>query len=136
MAGSCFWFIVIVCLIQFVLIVNLTFKLQSTTNDTNNLVNDIVTCPQTLVESSVTIPSQEKLNSSPASKPKVYGGVAATLLLHAPAWFQRRYTMMIQNTVANIPDDWVVQIFYTAVGQSKKGKCLFASVHPVYPPVE
>mmetsp|Transcript_59917 Transcript_59917/g.117813 ORF Transcript_59917/g.117813 Transcript_59917/m.117813 type:complete len:358 (-) Transcript_59917:32-1105(-) len=48
-------------------------------------------------------------------------GVAATLLLHAPTWFQRRYTMMIQNTVNNIPEDWVVQIFYTESGQSKHG---------------
>jgi hypothetical protein len=50
-----------------------------------------------------------------------YGGVAATLLLHAPTWFQRRYTMMIQNAVSNIPEDWVVQIFYTPSGQSKHG---------------
>lgn len=50
-----------------------------------------------------------------------YGGVAATLLLHAPTWFQRRYTMMIQNVVNNIPDDWVVQIFYTPSGQSQRG---------------
>eukprot|EP00428_Durinskia_dybowskii_P087177 CAMPEP_0170424166 /NCGR_PEP_ID=MMETSP0117_2-20130122/37407_1 /TAXON_ID=400756 /ORGANISM="Durinskia baltica, Strain CSIRO CS-38" /LENGTH=260 /DNA_ID=CAMNT_0010683005 /DNA_START=287 /DNA_END=1066 /DNA_ORIENTATION=- len=29
--------------------------------------------------------------------------------------------MMIQNTVNNIPEDWVVQIFYTESGQSKHG---------------
>jgi hypothetical protein len=51
-------------------------------------------------------------------KPK---GVAITLMLHTPLWYQRRYTMMIQNTVENIPDDWVVQVFYTAEGQSLKG---------------
>jgi hypothetical protein len=51
-------------------------------------------------------------------KPK---GVAVTLMLHTPLWYQRRYTMMIQNTIDNIPDDWVVQIFYTPQGGSLKG---------------
>jgi hypothetical protein len=49
-------------------------------------------------------------------------GVAASLLSHAPTWFQRRYyTVMIQNADANIPDDWLIQIFYTQDGQSLKG---------------
>jgi hypothetical protein len=48
-------------------------------------------------------------------------GVAITLMLHTPAWFQRRYTMMVQNAHENIPDDWVIQIFYTGEGQSLKG---------------
>jgi hypothetical protein len=55
----------------------------------------------------------------PFDKPPA--GVAVTLLLHAPTWFQRRYTMMIQNTISNIPEDWVVQIFYTPAGQSQHG---------------
>ena len=54
-------------------------------------------------------------------KSSVPKGVAATLLLHAPTWFQRRYTTMIQNAVNNIPEDWVVQIYYTTSGQSQHG---------------
>lgn len=88
-------------------------------------MNKAVTCPQDTAKFLAMQTALDKASIPPyttlSTEPKVYGGVAATLLLHAPAWFQRRYTMMIQNTVANIPDDWVVQIFYTAVGQSKKG---------------
>lgn len=50
-----------------------------------------------------------------------FRGAAVSLLLHAPGWFQRRYTMMIQNTHNNIPDDWVIQVFYTGAGQSLNG---------------
>jgi hypothetical protein len=48
-------------------------------------------------------------------------GVAVTMMLHAPKWFQRRYTMMVQNVHNNIPLDWVIQIFYTGLGQSLAG---------------
>ena len=40
-------------------------------------------------------------------------GVAVTLMLHAPRWFQRRYTVMVQNVLANLPPRWRVQIFST-----------------------
>lgn len=56
-----------------------------------------------------------------ASKEPVYQGVAATLLVHQPLWFQRRYTMMIQNIHANIPMDWVIQIFFFNDGTSMAG---------------
>ncbi|RYG61755.1 hypothetical protein EON64_18355, partial [archaeon] len=49
------------------------------------------------------------------------GGVAMTLLLHSPTWFQRRYTFMIENVASNVPSDWVVQVFHTNTGQSLKG---------------
>jgi len=49
------------------------------------------------------------------------GGVAAALLLHAPKWFQRRYTIMVLNAINNVPSNWVVQIFYTPAGQSQLG---------------
>lgn len=52
---------------------------------------------------------------------KKYAGVAACLTLHAATWFQRRYTAVVRNIRANIPDDWIVQIFYTAKGQSQNG---------------
>jgi len=64
---------------------------------------------------------QQKISSEDTPSKKVIGGVAATLMLHSPTWFQRRYTLMIQNAANNIPDDWVVQIFYTRTGQSQKG---------------
>jgi len=48
-------------------------------------------------------------------------GVAVTLMLHTPLWFQRRYTMMIFNILNNLPPNWRVQIFYTGEGQSVKG---------------
>eukprot|EP01031_Cornospumella_fuschlensis_P033219 gene33219-40192_t len=56
-----------------------------------------------------------------ASAPTPIGGVAMTLLLHSPTWFQRRYTFMIENVAHNVPADWVVQIFHTNTGQSLKG---------------
>ena len=61
--------------------------------------------------------------SSPSSpqQQQHYDGVAVSLLLHAPKWFQRRYTQMVQNVVNNIPKTWGVQIFYTPSGQSQMG---------------
>ncbi|KAJ1425696.1 hypothetical protein B484DRAFT_397830 [Ochromonadaceae sp. CCMP2298] len=51
----------------------------------------------------------------------VIGGVAVTLMLHSPTWFQRRYSMMIQNILNNIPANWKVQVFHTGAGQSQHG---------------
>ena len=48
-------------------------------------------------------------------------GVAVAVLLHAPKWFQRRYTIMVQNMHNNLPPNWKIQIFYTGAGQSKFG---------------
>ena len=50
-----------------------------------------------------------------------FTGVSATLMLNAPQWFQRRYTVMISNVLLNTPRDWAVQIFYTPSGQSQNG---------------
>lgn len=53
---------------------------------------------------------------------KKYAGVAVTLMLPVtPKWFQRRYSMMVQNIYNNIPADWQIQIFYTGKGQSRAG---------------
>ena len=60
--------------------------------------------------------------SKDVGKPeKKLDGVAATLMLHTPLWFQRRYTMMVFNILNNLPPNWKVQIFYTGEGQSVKG---------------
>jgi hypothetical protein len=48
-------------------------------------------------------------------------GVAATVMLHEPKWFQRRYTMMLNNVLQNLPPNWKLQIFYTGKGQSQAG---------------
>ena len=39
-----------------------------------------------------------------------YAGVAATMMLHSPKWFQRRYTVMVFNIINNLPPNWVVQV--------------------------
>jgi len=52
---------------------------------------------------------------------KIYNGVAATLMLNAPQWFQRRYSTMIANVLLNTPNDWAVQVFFADSGQSKHG---------------
>jgi hypothetical protein len=83
-------------------------------------------------ESVETSPSNLKIECMPTSSSKTisknndnsinkYPGAAVFLNLHQPRWFQRRYSMMIQNVINNIPDEWVVQIFWTAEGQSKSG---------------
>ncbi|KAL9187389.1 hypothetical protein ACHAXT_001492 [Thalassiosira profunda] len=59
--------------------------------------------------------------SASKERPPKFKGVAATLMMNNPKWFQRRYTMMIQNVLLNIPPEWGVQIFYTGNGQSQFG---------------
>jgi len=60
--------------------------------------------------------------NSAGPPPAVVGGVAAVVLLHAPKWFQRRYTLMIQNVYNNLPPGWVIQLFYLpGEGQSQAG---------------
>jgi len=43
---------------------------------------------------------------------KHYAGVAVTTFLGAPKWFQNRYTMMVNQVLALVEDDWIVQIVY------------------------
>lgn len=39
-------------------------------------------------------------------------GVAVTLFMGAPKWFQNRYSMMVNQVLASLPTGWKVQIFY------------------------
>lgn len=39
-------------------------------------------------------------------------GVAFTLFLGSPKWFQNRYSMMINLLHGALPKDWIIQIFY------------------------
>jgi hypothetical protein len=43
---------------------------------------------------------------------KVYGGVAVTTFLGAPKWFQNRYSLMINQVLTMLDDDWLVQVVY------------------------
>lgn len=53
---------------------------------------------------------------------KVYQGVAVTTFLGAPKWFQNRYTLMVNQVLAMIDNDWIVQIFYDpAVKMAREG---------------
>ena len=47
-------------------------------------------------------------------KSKRYAGVAVTVFLGSPRWFQNRYTMMINLLLGSLPEGWVVQIFYAS----------------------
>ena len=67
------------------------------------------------VPNPVTISTKALVTQSPPE------GVAVALLLHAPKWFQHRYTMMVSNIHSNIPPTWKIQLFYIANGGSQKG---------------
>jgi hypothetical protein len=59
------------------------------------------------------------LKQSPANYTDKLVGVAVTLFLHSPTWFQRRNTIMINNVRNNLPHGWKIQIFYMGYGQSQ-----------------
>jgi len=73
------------------------------------------------------MPSNELSNyklssvSSAASSSSPLEGVAVTIMLHEPNWFQKRYSMMLINILGNLPDNWALQVFYTGKGQSQSG---------------
>jgi hypothetical protein len=46
------------------------------------------------------------------SQEKSFHGVAATLFLGSPKWFQQRYSLMVNQMKASLPASWVIQIFY------------------------
>ena len=39
-------------------------------------------------------------------------GVAVTVFMGSPKWWQNRYSMMVNQMLAALPSDWAVQIFY------------------------
>jgi hypothetical protein len=43
---------------------------------------------------------------------RTYDGVAATLFLGSPKWFQQRYSLMINQMKSALPVSWIIQIFY------------------------
>ncbi len=68
-------------------------------------------------------PTPPEVSRTPIKKvtSSVIEGVAVAVLLHSPKWFQRRYTMMVQNVYNNIPANWKIQIFYVPYGGSQVG---------------
>lgn len=72
-------------------------------------------------EKDLSLTTQTSSDGTSPVKTVKYAGVAVSLLLHAPKWFQRRYTQMVHNVINNIPTNWAVQIFYTPSGQSQAG---------------
>jgi len=59
-------------------------------------------------------------------------GVAVTLMLHAPKWFARRYPIMLQNALANIPQNWQVQVFVNTRWLEKDVLPLHPGLHRMY----
>jgi len=59
-----------------------------------------------------TKPIQSTLASPSSTSTSSYEGVATTLMINAPKWFQKRYSTMISNIYTNTPPSWAIQIFY------------------------
>lgn len=127
MLSACTIFLLVLVTVQFVIILHLL-----DTSNTNATAITTTTAYDAKANILIDKPQYSKIDSSSPSlaisltsltiSPKrQYDGVAATVILHSPTWFQRRYTMMVQNIVNNVPPNWCVQVFYTGEGQSKKG---------------
>jgi hypothetical protein len=103
-------------------------SLKSTVKYLNNSLEDVK-----LSWISNSIPQKEKslLLSPPPD------GVALLLMTDQPKWFQRRYSLLIQNLLSNLPLTWKVQIFHPDSKQYHAGvdlnpgfKRLIESKHP------
>lgn len=55
------------------------------------------------------VPVAHTISASPL---RGSGGVAVTTFLGSPKWYQNRYSMMVNQMLAVLPEDWAVQIFY------------------------
>lgn len=119
-----FWTLLLLCSIQFVAIINIIFHktsyIASPTSVSEPVLSSAVgeKCPEPMGVAMTSISTVNNMQQLSSAAP---AGVAVFLSLHAPAWFQHRYTMMVQNVINNIPDNWKVQIFYVRDGASKYG---------------
>jgi len=50
-------------------------------------------------------------NIGSIQQPGMIKGVAVTLFLRNPKWFHRRYVIMLNNAMNNLPDGWALQVF-------------------------
>lgn len=115
---QCIFFLTVLVIAQLFLIIYLlsaSYHAHDASNADGNNALAIQKSNQISIDSCHEVMSKSSLQKSPIR------GVAVTMLLHSPTWFQRRYTYMVQNAHNNIPDDWVIQIFYTGEGQSLHG---------------
>ena len=51
-------------------------------------------------------------------------GIALLLMTDQPKWFQRRYALLVQNLLSNLPTNWIVQIFHPDSKQYHAGIAL------------
>jgi len=63
----------------------------------------------TLQPEKLSTPSSQTLESP--QEPSPPPGVFVTIIYRAPKWMHLRYTLMIQNALANLPKDWKLHIF-------------------------
>ena len=105
----------------------LEHEYQGVLNNINNLETTHPPAPPPFLSSHLaSTPLQDLI---PAPPP----GAAIVFMNDSPAWFQRRYSSMILNILANTPPSWLAQIFHYNSSQFHKGlelnpglRCLLA----------
>ena len=95
---------------------SLIMKIDEITNDQDRNIPAVKMSDQ--IETVENTPSNISSENYDSIK---YEGVAVTIMLNSPKWFQRRYSTMISNILINTPPSWALQIFYTNEGQSQSG---------------
>lgn len=119
MCSNCVLILVGMCLVQFLIIIHLFVKREEISLAESEESTSVPPLSLQIPANKITTVNQVDL---PVVKMTGgYAGAAVFLNLHQPTWFQRRYSMMVQNVDSNIPPDWVIQIFWTGDGQSKSG---------------
>ncbi|CAB9497606.1 expressed unknown protein [Seminavis robusta] len=96
--------LLVVTVVQWALI---SYLLQERHHD-----NDIGTCPPIMKVVDVPVAKQRlDVASLEHKKERTYDGVAAAIFFSAPAWFQRRFPVLISNVKSNTPPNWAIQLF-------------------------
>ena len=106
--------------ISYLLLQNQAHELESAPTHPNHHQQSLETLPTTRKANNHNNNTIRDDTALRKSRPQ-FKGVAATLMINSPKWFQRRYTNMITNVLLNIPSDWALQIFYYDAGQSQFG---------------
>lgn len=94
--------LVIVILLQWMVIYNVKFNCSNESYST--LSKGVVT--------NITQSTSIVHSVAPTGLIRGSGGVAVTTFLGSPKWYQNRYSMMVNQMLATLPEDWAVQIFY------------------------
>ena len=109
--------LVAVSLLQFAVICFMLYRTHDFAPGSGDISEPLLV-PKTISNAIITLEEQDLVT---VSSIHTYRGVAATVLLHSPKWFQRRYSVMVQNIVNNVPLNWAVQVFYIPSGGSLSG---------------